>query len=83
MNYDWREEINNDFDINLDRYEIGTIINNNRDIVTTTNDLDIANNYYEASITKYSPFNNYNHVIIYLFDYDKNTNINYYDSEVD
>lgn len=65
------------------RYEVGIIINNNRDTIVVTNDLKTANNYYEAAIKKLSPANDINHTIIFLYDYDKNTNINYYDSAVE
>lgn len=63
------------------KYEVGTIINNNRDTIYAGNDLESANNYYESCINKYS--NTDCHVIVFLYDYDKNTNINYYDSETD
>lgn len=65
------------------RYEVGIIINNNRDTIVVTNDLKTANNYYETAIKKLSPANDINHTIIFLYDYDKNTNINYYDSAVE
>lgn len=65
------------------RYEVGTIINNNRDTIVVTNDLEIANNYYEATIKKLNSINDISHTIIFLYDYDKNSNINYYDSKVD
>lgn len=65
------------------RYEVGKIVNNNRDTIIVTNDLETANNYYEAAIKKFSPSNDVNHTIIFLYDYDKNANINYYDSEID
>lgn len=65
------------------QYEVGTIINNNRDTIVVTNDLETANNYYEAAIKKLSSTNDINHTIIFLYDYDKNTNINYYDSMFD
>lgn len=65
------------------RYEVGKIVNNNRDTIIVTNDLETANNYYEATIKKLSPPNDVNHTIIFLYDYDKNANINYYDSEID
>lgn len=65
------------------RYEVGKIVNNNRDTIIVTNDLETANNYYEAAIKKLSSSNDVNHTIIFLYDYDKNTNINYYDSEID
>ena len=63
------------------RYEVGKIVNNNRDTIIVTNDLETANNYYEAAIKKLSPPNDVNHTIIFLYDYDKNANINYYDNE--
>ena len=63
------------------RYEVCIIINDNRDTICATDDLEIANNFYEAAIKKYSPADDTNHTIIFLYDYDKNTNINYYDNE--
>ena len=65
------------------RYEVGIIINNNRDTIVATNDLETANNYYETTIKKLSPANDINHIIIFLYDYDKNANINYYDNMFD
>ena len=67
------------FDIR--RFEVGAIINNNRYIITTTNDIDVDNAKYQDTVNSYK--NSINHVIIFIFDYDKNTNISYYDSEVD
>ena len=64
----------------LCRDEVGTIINNNRDIVLCTNSLEDANRYYEDTIKKFSPPNDINHTILFLYDYDRATNINYYDS---
>lgn len=63
------------------RYEVSIIVNNNRDTICATNDLETANNFYEAAIKRYSPNEDTNHTIIFLYDYDKNTNINYYDNE--
>lgn len=63
------------------RFEVGAIVNNNRFTIKTTNDIEEATQYYEKVINAYNP--DTNHVVIFLFDYDKNTNINYYDSEVD
>ena len=65
------------------KYEVGTIINNNRDTILVTDDLKLANKIYERTIKKFSPNNDINHTIVFLYDYDKNTNINYYDSEID
>lgn len=69
------------FDFDIYRYEVGSIINNNRNTIIATNDLEVANNYYYANINKYN--NTENHVIIFIYDYDNNTNIKYYDSETD
>lgn len=63
------------------RYEVGTCINNNRDTIYVGNDLESANNFYEATVNKYQ--NTYYHVIVFLYDYDKHANINYYDSDVE
>ena len=52
--------------LDIYRYEVGTIINNNIN-----------------TIKKYSPNNDKNHTIVFLYDYDKNTNINYFDNESD
>lgn len=69
-------------DIEIYKYEVGTIINNNRDTVCVTNDLETATYFYEATIKKY--INNKNdHVIIFLYDYDKHANINFYDSQTE
>lgn len=67
--------------IEIRRFEVGAIINNNRFTIKTTNDIEEATQCYEKAINAYNP--DTNHVVIFLFDYDKNTNINYYDSEVD
>lgn len=63
------------------RYEVGTFINNNRDTIYVGNDLESANNFYEKTVDKYR--DTYDHVIVFLYDYDKHANINYYDGETD
>lgn len=67
--------------IEIRRFEVGAIVNNNRFTIKTTNNIEEATKCYERAINAYNP--DINHVIIFLFDYNKNTNINYYDSEVD
>ena len=67
-------------DEDLYRYEVGTIINENRNTVAVTNSLEAANKLYERVI---KDLDDTDHSIVYIYDYDKNTNINYYDSEVD
>lgn len=72
-------EDNELFDIR--RFEVGAIINNNRYTIKTTNDIEEATIYYEKAVHSYHPERN--HVIIFLYDFEKATNLNYYDSEVD
>lgn len=67
------------FDIR--RFEVGAIVNNNRYTIKTTNDIEEATVAYERAVHNYK--NDTDHVIVFMFDYDKGTNINYYDSEVD
>lgn len=64
----------------LYRYEVGTIINENRNTIAITNSLEAANKLYERVI---KDLDDTDHSIVYIYDYDKNANINYYDSEVD
>lgn len=65
------------------RYEVYTLINDTKTTLITTNNINIAKEYYNAlvndSITNY----NKNRDIYAIFDYDKNTNIEYYDSKTD
>lgn len=68
-------------DIEIYQYEVGTIINNNRDTICVTNDLETATYFYEATINKHIDKND--HVIVFLYDYDKHANINFYDSETE
>ena len=67
--------------IEIRRFEIGAIVNGQRYTIKTTNDVEDAVKSYEDAVNIYKK--DENHVDIFLFDYDKNTNINYYDSEVD
>lgn len=70
-------------DILICRYELGVIINENRHVIMYGNDLESITEYYEKTINKYINKDDKSHIIIFIYDYDKNTNINYYDSEVD
>lgn len=67
-------------DEDIYRYEVGTIINENRNTIAVTNSLEAANIIYEKVI---EDLDYIDHSIVYIYDYDKNANINYYDSEVD
>nr|DAR28990.1 MAG TPA: hypothetical protein [Crassvirales sp.] len=77
------DDIFDDEFLDMCRYEVGTIINNNRNTIIATNDLETATNYYESTIAKFSPVNDNNHTIVFLYDYDKNANLNYYDSRTE
>ena len=67
--------------IEIRRFEVGAIVNGQRYTIKTTNDVEDAVKSYEDTVNIYKK--DKNHVAIFLFDYDKNTNINYYDSQVD
>lgn len=69
-------------DIVIYKYEVGTIINNNRNTICATNDLEVANDFYESTVNKHKD-NEKDHIVVFLFDYDINSNINYYDNEFD
>lgn len=71
----------NDDDLLIDGYEVGSIINENRTIHLATSHLDLARQVYEEILNKYK--NSDNHVIVFLYDYDKNINVEYYDSKTD
>ena len=66
----------------LGRYEVGTIINDNRDIICGTNDLELANKEYEDAVKKFITDKEIveEHIVVFLYDYDKNANINYVDN---
>lgn len=68
-------------DIDTFRYEIGIIMNGNRNTIAASDDLSIINKVYEKAVAKY--YHSEDHIIIFIFDYEKNTNINYYDNAYD
>lgn len=76
-------ETNENFDLGIElcRYEVGCIINSNRYTIGVSNYLDDATTMYEQAVE--AKRNDTDHVIIFLYDYDKAANINYYDSEID
>lgn len=71
----------NEDDLLINGYEVGSIINENRTTHLATSHLDLARQVYEEILNKYK--NADNHVIVFLYDYDKNINVEYYDSETD
>lgn len=64
------------------RYIIGVIINNNNKIRAVTNVLSSAEAEYKVLMDKYI-YDTENDIKIYLFDFDKNTNIKEYDNTLD
>lgn len=64
------------------RYIIGVVINNNNKIRAVTNVLSSAEAEYNVLIDKYI-YDTENDIKIYLFDFDKNTNIKEYDNTLD
>lgn len=61
------------------KYEVGTIINGNRTTITATNSLVVAKAFYSLYVNKYSKVTSYD-VVVFIFDYDKNINIDFYDN---
>lgn len=64
------------------RYIIGVIINGNNKIRAVTNVLLSAEAEYKVLMDKYA-FDTENNIKVYLFDFDKNTNIKEYDNTLD
>lgn len=73
----------NDLDIDICKYELLEIINNERKVIAVGNDLEAITIMYSNIVEKYHNKTTKDHVIITLFDYDKAININYYDNEID
>ena len=70
----------------IGRFEVGTIINDNRNTILASSDLELANFVYERKVQDIIDYGNNkttNHIIVFLYDYDKNANINYFDNETD
>lgn len=64
------------------RYIIGVIINGNNKIRAVTNVLPSAEAEYKVLMNKYNS-DTENSIKVYLFDFDKNTNIKEYDNKLD
>ena len=64
----------------IKRYEVGTISDNDgRKTILATNNLQTATECFENTVNAVSKDDKY-HYKVFLFDYDKNCNLNYYDS---
>ena len=64
------------------RYIIGVVVNNNNKIRAVTNVLSSAESEYKVLMDEYI-YDTENDIKIYLFDFDKNTNIKEYDNTLD
>lgn len=75
--------INDDIFEDIIRYEVGRISEHaGRETILATNNLKAANELYESLVNNIELNSKY-HVQIFIFDYDKNCNLNYYDSATD
>ena len=73
-----------DYDIEfIKRYEVGSISEHDgRKTILCTNDILKATECYENLVNSIENNSKY-HIQIFIFDYDKNCNLNYYDSATD
>lgn len=64
-------------------YEVGIICESQgRKTILITNDINKANESYENIINNIKSNDKF-HLQVFVYDYDKNCNINYYDSATD
>lgn len=66
--------------MNIANYEVGYIRNSTEYPILYTDNLQEAVIAYEDAIQRYAPSNTNNHIIVYLYDVDKQCNIKYYNN---
>lgn len=64
------------------RYEVVKIVNEYRNTIMVTDNIDVALSSFNNIVDSINN-NTKNHIVVFIYDYDKNTNIKYYDSEFD
>lgn len=69
-------------ELEIPRYEVVKIVNENRNTIMIIDNIDVALSCFNCSVDSINN-NTKNHIVIFIYDYDKNTNIKYYDSEFD
>lgn len=69
-------------DEDIGRYEVGIVRCDDKLTLGATNDLTIAENIYNDAIALFDIHINSN-VVIYIYDFERNTNIEYYDSAIE
>lgn len=67
----------------IGRFEVGKIENGLRSIIAVTKDYKTAYKYYKEAVSEANIKNTNNQIILFVFDYDKNVNVEYYDSYTD
>ena len=68
-------------DVIIDPYELGEIINDNRRTIIATHNKILAKKIFDEIVEQAKLSNN--HHIVFIYDYNKNTNIEYFDNESD
>lgn len=66
--------------LDIANYEVGYIKDGQESTILATDDLEEATAAYEYAVDKYSPSNTIYHIIVYLYDVEKQCNINYYNN---
>lgn len=69
-------------ELEIPRYEVVKIVNENRNTIMITDNIDVALSSFNSNVDSINN-NTKNHIVIFIYDYDKNKNIKYYDSEFD
>lgn len=70
-------------DVLLYNYAVEVIIDENTEFYYCTNNIDNAKEVFNDKIKKFNGLGRFmkNHVIVKLYDFDKDCNIEYYDSK--
>lgn len=66
--------------IDIANYEVGYIRDSVEYSILYTDNIQEATNAYENAVQQYAPNNTDHHVIVYLYDVDKQCNLNYYNN---
>lgn len=64
--------------LEIANYEVGYIKDGQENTILATDNLEEAITVYEYAVAKYSPSNTIHHIIVYLYDVEKQCNITYY-----
>lgn len=67
-------------DYEIANYEVGYNKNDQSHIIYVGSDLEEATFIYERAIETHCTKDNINHIIVYLYDYEKQCNLNYFNN---